>query len=397
MFRANFQRTGVYQTTSVRQLKGLKWKFRQSPNVASAIPGTNRGLAVGDGVACVEAPGGNLYGLDDQTGQQLWTCQLGKGKKLFFPGIANGVLYIGSRQFDSPIRDDYLYAIDVKSGQHNWKLKIPFQSSSLSFASVFSYSSPAVVNEVVYIGGSDGNLYAIDTSSRELIWSFKTTKNMALTSPAVDKEILCVCSNDGYLYAIDLNARQLRWKFEIGALSNFYSSCPAIANEVVYISSSDNTFSALNLQDGRSLWTFNATSNLPLYSPAITEHIVCIGSSENLLYSLNVETGQPLWTFKLEDMQHCSEPIIAEETVYIGSQGFLLALDLETGEQLWQFQTPSLDQWILDPQMWVYGLANQLVKAFTGNTHNLEKFSEPVIDNGVVYVSCSNGYFYALY
>lgn len=392
MFRANSQRTGVYKTTGVRQLQGLKWKSRRS----STVTAWKWGLAVGSGVVCVDSPSGNLYGLDLQAGEQLWLCQLGKGKKFFPLAIADGVVYVGSRQLDSMTRDEYLHAIDIQTGQVKWQSQLLVQLSFPSFDSVFSFSSPAIVDRVAYIGANDGNLLAIDTSSGELIWSFKTTKNMPLTSPAADKETVCVYSRDGYLYAIDVETKQQRWKFEIGALPIFLSSVTAIANGRVYTSSSDNTFNALDLQTGQSIWAF-AAGNQPFYSPAVTEQVVCVGNGEGQLYALDVETGQPIWRFRTENMRRWSDPIIAERVVYIGSQGFLQALDLETGEKLWRFETPLPDQWILDPNFWLYGLMNQLVKVFTGDTHDLEKFSAPVIADGVIYISCSNGYLYALH
>lgn len=152
----------------------------------------------------------------------------------------------------------------------------------------------------------------------------------------------------------------------------------------------------MNLQTGQPLWTFTV-NNLLLYSPTITEQTVCINCGDDYLYALNPETGERLWRFKIEYARFWSNPIISEKTVYIGTQEFLQALDLETGEQLWRFETPLSDRWVLDPQMWFYGSVNQLMKIFTGNTYNLEKFSEPVVADGVIYVSCSNGYVYALH
>lgn len=397
MFRANFQRTGIYQKTGVRQLRGLRWKFQPSPDNASLIPGWNRELAEGDEVVCVTSPGGNLYGLDSQTGQQLWICQLGKEKRIFSPVIAEGAIYILSRQTGKPIADQYFHAIDVRSGQQKWQFSLPPLSSSSAFIeSPFASYSPVVAQRVVYIGGSDGNLYAIDVASGELIWSLSTTKNMPLTSPAIDEEIICICSHDGYLYAVDLTTRQQRWKFEIGALSRLTLAIPAIANNRVYVVTTENLLHALNLQTGEPLWTFNGGKQ-PLYYPAISEEMVCVNSGEKLLSALDVETGQPRWRFATEEKKFCSSPIIADDTVYIGSRGYLQALDLKTGESLWQFQTPFSDLWILNPQMWFFGLLNQLEKAFFGETHKLDKFASPVIAEEAVYVNCSNGYFYALH
>lgn len=397
MFRANFQRNGTYQETGIRQLRGLKWKFRPSSDNMSLIPGWNRELAAEDRIVCISNPDGSLNGLDSQTGQQRWTCQLGKEKRIFSPVIEGKTVYIVSRQTGKPIADEFLHAINLITGQQKWQFSLqPLSPSSAFIESPFPFYSPVVAQQVVYIGGSDGKLYAINATTGELIWSFITTKNIPLTSPAIADGLICFCSHDGYLYAIDLTTRQPRWKFEIGALSHFSPSVPAIANGRVYLVTTENILHALDLQTGETLWTFRG-DNLPLSYPAISNGIVCVSHGEKLLLALDVETGEPRWRVTREENKFCSGPIIADQTIYMGSRGCLEALDLETGTALWQFETPFSDQWFFEPQMWIFGILNQFEKALLGETHKLDKFSAPIIANEVVYVNCSNVYFYALY
>src|SRR6185312_16375226 len=47
------------------------------------------------------------------------------------------------------------------------------------------FSSPAVVNGVVYIGSGDGNLYAVDQGTGALKWKFPTGSRVT-SAPAVD-------------------------------------------------------------------------------------------------------------------------------------------------------------------------------------------------------------------
>ena len=63
------------------------------------------------------------------------------------PAVVDGVVYVGSG-------DDYLYALDAASGQLRWR----YQTGGSSV-----YSSPAVVDGVVYVGSEDGSVYALST------------------------------------------------------------------------------------------------------------------------------------------------------------------------------------------------------------------------------------------
>lgn len=71
-------------------------------------------------------------------------------------------------------------------------------------------SSPAVANGVVYVGSSDGNLYAFPAScgtggaSCTPLWT-ATTANAIDSSPAVANGVIYVGSLDSNLYAYDLN------------------------------------------------------------------------------------------------------------------------------------------------------------------------------------------------
>src|SRR5258707_5211538 len=73
-------------------------------------------------------------------------------------------------------------------------------------------SSPAVANGTVYVGSTDGNLYAVDLRSGTQRWKF-ATKVRVTSSPAVDGGMVYFGSYDGNFYAVDEAGGQLRWKF----------------------------------------------------------------------------------------------------------------------------------------------------------------------------------------
>ena len=394
MYRANSKRTGFYKTTGIRKLKGIKWKFRQSTAVSGWIPGWNWGVTSYNGMVCISNPGGNLYGLASQTGQQLWIHKLEKSNQPIYPIVNNNTIYLSYRRLDYNAIEEYLLAIDLYSGRKKWEFKLPLNLKTFTFDYALTYSSAAVFNDVIYIGGGNGCLYAIDALSGELIWSFKTTKNKPLTTPAVGKDIVAAYSRDGYLYIVDIFSGEQRWKFEIGSFSSS-NSLPMIDEEKVFVISDDNILYALDIWTGQPSWTFTV-NNQPLTIPALSQRILCVGSNDNTIYGLNADSAQKIWQFKLNEFEYWSNLVIDNQSLYIGTQGFLQAFDLTTGEPLWQFEIPLQDRWFLDSQMLLYGLLNQMIKMIAGSTKNLETFSEPIISDNIIYVGCSNGYLYAL-
>jgi outer membrane protein assembly factor BamB len=103
------------------------------------------------------------------------------------------------------------------------------------------FSSPAVVNDVVFIGVLNGTLEARDTETGDLLWDFQTeaskqNKGWALTAERKFNQPLLFYSNwrEAPLVAID---RQT----EVGAI--FSSSL--VVNGIVYFGSTDGFLYAL--------------------------------------------------------------------------------------------------------------------------------------------------------
>src|SRR6266498_3306955 len=95
------------------------------------------------------------------------------------------------------------------------------------------FSSPAVVNGVVYVGSYDGNLYALNASTGAKVWSF-ATGDFIESSPAVANGVVCVGSGDYSVYALDASTGAELWSFATGG---YVFSSPAVANGVVYVGS----------------------------------------------------------------------------------------------------------------------------------------------------------------
>ncbi len=149
------------------------------------------------------------------------------------------------------------------------------------------FSSPAVLGGVVYVGSTDGNLYAVRAADGSLAWRFPT-HGPVNSSPAVADGLVFFSSLDGNVYAVDANDGRERWHFTTGGERRFtapgihgiqpknemmadpfdlFLSSPAVSNGVVYIGSGDHNVYALDAASGRLRWQFS-TGNVVHASPA---------------------------------------------------------------------------------------------------------------------------------
>jgi outer membrane protein assembly factor BamB len=227
-------------------------------------------------------------------------------------------------------------------------------------------SSPAVVGGAVYVGSTDGNLYAIDAATGTLQWKFPTG-SWVVSSPAIANGMVYFGSYDSGFYAVDASTGQQKWKFQTGGERrysgkhlhhlepaaeampdpwDFFLSSPSVWNGTVYFGSSDGNIYALDAASGAPKWRVQ-TGDVVHSSPAIADGILYIGSWDTYLYALDASTGKEKWRFKTGDDPEIhnhvgiqSSPTVVDGVVYFGCRdSFAYAIDAATGKQLWKFST----------------------------------------------------------
>ena len=91
------------------------------------------------------------------------------------------------------------------------------------------------------------------------------------SSPAIADNVVYIGSAKGELLAIDLASGKLRWKYATG--SSIGESSPAVSADAVFVGDLDGTVHAVNVRDGSRLWTFKTASEIKS-SPTLAEDLV---------------------------------------------------------------------------------------------------------------------------
>jgi outer membrane protein assembly factor BamB len=262
-----------------------------------------------------------------------------------------------------------------------------------------------------------------------LVWKFKTGGRV-ISSPLVVGDVVYVGSTDGSLYAVNRADGTQRWKYDTRGP---VASSPAFHNGVVYIGSVDGLVHAVNASTGKAQWTFATkgerrftapgihgaiprTERMPdpfdvfLSSPMIANGVVYIGSGDQNVYALDAATGALRWSFATGDVVHAT-PAFADGMVYIGSwDRNLYALDAATGRERWRYTTGNdtviynqigiaSSAAIADGLVFVGGRDGKfhVVDAKTGavkwvhNNNGGWTIASPAVGNGVVYFPTSDG------
>jgi outer membrane protein assembly factor BamB len=188
------------------------------------------------------------------------------------PVVVDKILYVGSS-------DGKLYAIDAAYGEKKWE----FDTGGKI------WTSPAVEDGVVYVSNYDRKLFAVSSTDGSQIWQIELPANIA-SSPVISADCIIVGAFDNHLYCIDKATGKERWNFQS---DNWFWSTPVVNNGVVYAGCIDHKVYALNVSTGEELWPPFMADDRIVAAPVIVNNLLILASESGTIYTLNVDSGKP--------------------------------------------------------------------------------------------------------
>ena len=98
-----------------------------------------------------------------------------------------------------------------------------------------TFSSPAVGENVVVLGGRDKRVHCVGRDSGKAIWTFQTLGEVD-SSPVICGDKVVFGSEDGRFYMVKLSDGSEVWSYEIG---QSITSSPAVAKGMVVVGCDD--------------------------------------------------------------------------------------------------------------------------------------------------------------
>lgn len=300
------------------------------------------------------------------------------------PRIMENLLYIGCY-------DHNLYAINAHTGKFVWKYPTEAGISS----------SPYVTPTAIYIGSEDYSLYALSPDKGQVLWSART-KDAVRSSPRIVGNAVVVGSDDGGIYGFDLQRGAQLWRF--ATLQPVRSSAIAVG-EMAVIGSDDGNVYAVSVRTGRLQWKYNA-GRFVISTPAYHEGLIVVGAGDMAVHAVDARTGRSIWRTRTDGFV-ISSPVMSGGSVYVGSaDGQIYALDSRNGRTLWKAQAGG--QIVSSPAvangLIYFGSEDGTVQAIETNRGRLRwKYktagpvtSSPIVHEGHVYVGSWDHNVYAL-
>jgi outer membrane protein assembly factor BamB len=275
---------------------------------------------VGDSV------GMSTIAYDANTGLKKWSffecgCA-GQPSSLVIP--ANGLVYFNSS-------DNNLHALNALTGAQVW-----------SFPNVSRYgNTPTVDNGVLYVAGNDGYLYALNAMTGAHIWSIFSETNVGGIiggSASVSNGVVYFTNTVAGLYAVDSATGILKWQYNDAGLT--CSTTPKIGNGLVFIASDNSQIYAVDTATGVLKWLDSKFDIIEGISDVILNNGLILMTESDSVNGRDASTGALLWDIGFPAQRFDVSPYAYNGTLfvnsYIGSTGYLYALDPATGNKKWE-------------------------------------------------------------
>lgn len=205
--------------------------------------------------------------------------------------------------------------------------------------------TPALVDGRVYVGGTDGVVYAVDAVTGACEWTRALTHERIVATPTVRGDTVYVGCQDPHarelehLYALERRTGRVRWAAGTG---QGVSSAPRVLDGRVFVvDAGGSSVVAFDAGTGDRLWS--ASVGREARRPAVADGLLSVATADQVV-TLDVASGERQWVAHLEN-RATTAASVRDDRVILGTWGGTVhAFDAESGDRVWEQEVwdPSL-------------------------------------------------------
>jgi outer membrane protein assembly factor BamB len=246
--------------------------------------------------------GGRVICLERETGSRLWLSE--SGGIISAPvAIGETSVFIAARKLaeDGTEAGASIRAVDKITGLTLWA-----KDYSRAFTSSLTFAGKRI-----YVGSSDGALYAISTENGEVIWK-AATQDAVRAGVLITDIAVYFGSDDGALRGVELEKGQEIWKFQTKGKIR----CTPVADAYhFYFGSSEGFFYAVDKASAKVKWQSRTGAAIEA-SAVLLDDKILVASFDNFVYALGRDTGNKIWKRRMEN-RLTSAPVVEGDTAMI--------------------------------------------------------------------------------
>ena len=331
----------------IQQQQGLNLVFSQSVSSTNAAEALRLQLDTDNGVIFAIDPDGQVSAYKGK--EQLWKSKITKQELTAGVEAAEGIVVVGNRK-------GQLFALDQATGEQKW-------TTQLSGAIL----SPSLIQSgrVITIA-NDGTVFAHDAVSGQQVWAYKlpSVQFSLRGQPApvrLDDRTILVASANAYVYGLDVISGVPRFQRRV-AISEGRSDIqrlidivgdPVVAGQYLVTTSFQGQVTVTDLATQRVVWSEDASST---NRPEVSGDKVFVSTVDGKLNAYSLSTGQLAWQNEELLNRQLSNPVMLGQSLVVGDMdGVIHLIDPASGKLLGRAKTSGEVQSlrVIDNQLYV--------------------------------------------
>jgi eukaryotic-like serine/threonine-protein kinase len=203
-----------------------------------------------------------LHCVDAATGKVAWivtTDNYVNGA----PAVAGGKVVFGGC-------DGLLHVVSAADGKELAKIE----------AGAYIAGSVALKEKFAYVGHYGNEVICIDLEAETVAWQYKERGFPFFSSPAVTDEHVIIGGRDKRVHCLERTTGKQLWEFQTGGKVD---SSPVVCGDKIAFGSEDGRLYVLSMENGKELWSYEIGKPLTA-SPAVANGMIVIGSEDGAIY-----------------------------------------------------------------------------------------------------------------
>ena len=205
----------------------------------------------------------NLYCLNSADGKVVWTYESDNfinGS----PALDDGTTVFGGC-------DAMIHVVSLTDGAKTGEVD----------TGSYIAASAAILARRVYVGNYDNIFMCVDIAAGKVAWEYKESDDAYFSSPAIGEGVVIVGGRDNRLHCISSDDGKGVWTFQTnGAID----SSPVICGDKVVFGSEDGRLYVVTLAEGKRVWSYE-TGQAIISSPAVAAGLVVVGCDDGYVYA----------------------------------------------------------------------------------------------------------------
>lgn len=264
----------------------------------------------------------NCYNI---SGKLLWSYSTGDAF-ISSPVISAGFVIAGSVQGN-------LYAFNCKTGELIKKKNTGDVYTSRFIASRLKHNGKSI--DVIFAGNSFGLMTCYKTSSFEIVWKNNVAKGLIECEPLIDDGYIYYGSWDTYLNKVNVSNGKTVWRWQ-GDNKAYFSpaACKPLSDKRnIYIATPDNYVSSIDISTGKTNWHSNKAECWESIGLSADKNKLFVKGASGKFYTVNPFDGNAIDSVKFQNFGEsmCSEVIaIKNKALFTTQTGVVYSVENNT-------------------------------------------------------------------